>query len=378
MNVHALKLYDAEIDNWHGVIEDHYEYTDFKADNILRTEWISFDGVLYDSESDRVYLGITSFDADIFRAYDRASGEFTDLGFSSIADPFDAKFHRSLVKTSDGLIYGAIALLHDVDNYNDAPGGAIVRYDPKTGNIGKIGIPQPHVYIQGMVIDEDRRIAYCQTFTPEYLVAFNLDTHESDILGLTGSGFGMGQGENIVLDSKGCVWGGWSVTRAWQSNAGVDQYRLYRYDPERDAIEFFRHGLPHLDKRYGFAHLDGMFAAPNGNIYCGSGEGGLFRIDPDSAVVTPLGAPVPPARIAAFAMGPDGYLYGIGGRYGNTSLFRMDLDSERYELIGHLYDPEINEAAWQIHDMDITPDGVIYAGENDNPFRSSYLWEITF
>ena len=98
-----------------------------------------------------------------------------------------------------------------------------------------------------MVIDENRRTAYCQTFTPEYLVSFNLDTGESRILGLTGSGIGMGQGENIVLDSNGCVWGGWTVTRAWQSSPGIDQYRLYRYDPQEDRIEFFRHGIPRLD-----------------------------------------------------------------------------------------------------------------------------------
>jgi hypothetical protein len=34
------------------------------------------------------------------------------------------------------------------------------------------------------------------------------------------------------------------------------------------------------------------------------------------------------------------------------------------------------DSAWQIHDLCISPDGVIYACENDNPFRSGYLWEI--
>ena len=375
MNVRALKLYDSPVDDWAGKIEDHYEYTDFKADDSLRQKWISFDSIL--CEGDNVYVGITSFDSDIFRAYDRSKGEFVDLGYSRIVDPFDAKFHRALIKSDDGNIYGAIALLHDVDNYWNAPGGSVVRYNPSTKDIEKIGIPVPHTYIQGMVIDETRRIAYCQTFTPEYLAAFDLETKESRILGLTGSGFAMGQGENIVLDSKGRVWGGWSVTRAWQSSAGVDQYRLYRYDPEEDKIEFFRHGLPHLDGGPGFAHIDGLIAAPNGKLYCGSGEGGLFRIDPDSGEVTLLGAPVPPARIAAFAMGPDGYLYGIGGQYGNASLFRMDLETEKYELLGRLLDPATGDSAWQIHDMDIGADGVIYAGENDNPNRSSYLWEIS-
>jgi len=378
VRVQAHKLFDERIDNWATEIQDHYEYADMKANEHLRKRWISFDSVLADADSELVYCGITSFDSDIFRAFNRSNGSFADLGFSGIADPFDAKFHRALVKSHDGNIYGAIALLHDADNYWDAPGGSIVRYNPSNGEIEKIGIPVPHVYIQGMVIDENRRIAYCQTFTPEYLAAFYLDTAESRILGLTGSGYAMGQGETIVLDSRGRVWGGWSVTRAWQqSGAGADQYRIYRYDPEKGKIEFFRHGLPHMDNIYGYAHLDGMVAAPNGMIYCGSGEGGLYRIDTDTAEVTFIGAPVPPRRIAAFEIGRDGFLYGIGGRFGNTTLFRMDMETETCETLGRLYDPDIDTSAWQIHDMSMAGDGTIFAGENDNPFRSSYLWEIT-
>ncbi len=377
MNVTAHKLYDYSFDNWKSEIEDKYEYDDMRADDRLRVEWISFDCVMADPDSELVYLGITSFDADIFRAYDRKTGDFVDLGFSRVADPFDAKFHRSLVKSKDGCVYGAIALLHDVDRYWEAPGGSIVRYDPGNDDIEKMGIPVPHTYIQGMVIDENTRKAYCQCFTPEYLAEFDLETRESRILGLTGSGFGMGQGENIVMDRKGRVWGTWSVTRAWQSDAGVDQYRLYRYDPEKDKIEFFRRGIPHLDTtRAGYCHIDGMVVVPDGRIYCGSAEGGLYRIDEKTGAVSFVAAPVPPARLAAFAMGPDGFLYGIGGRYGNASLFRMNLDTEQCELLGLLRDPDIGESAWQIHDMDFAPDGAIFAGENDNPLRSSYLWEI--
>ena len=31
---------------------------------------------------------------------------------------------------------------------------------------------------------------------------------------------------------------------------------------------------------------------------------------------------------------------------------------------------------WQVHDVAVAADGTIYAGENDNPYRSGYLWEI--
>ncbi|HXG24611.1 MAG TPA: hypothetical protein VNJ09_08670, partial [Chthonomonadales bacterium] len=147
MKVRALKLQDVHFGNqWFDEIEDRWEYHDFKASDSWRKGWISMDCALYNTADDRIYLGITSFDADIFRAYDRKTGQFLDLGFSRIADPFDAKFHRSLVKwNKDGCLYGAIALLHDIDRYWEAPGGAIVRYDPATGKLEKIGIPLPHV-----------------------------------------------------------------------------------------------------------------------------------------------------------------------------------------------------------------------------------------
>ncbi len=79
MKVKAHKLYDEHIDNWASDIEDHYEYADMKANDHLRVKWISFDCLLADPVSDLVYCGITSFNSDIFRAYDRKSGEFLDL-----------------------------------------------------------------------------------------------------------------------------------------------------------------------------------------------------------------------------------------------------------------------------------------------------------
>ena len=71
MKVRALKLFDVHIDNWAGEIRDKYEYDDMKADDKMCANWISFDNILADSDSDLVYVGITSFNADIFRAYHR-------------------------------------------------------------------------------------------------------------------------------------------------------------------------------------------------------------------------------------------------------------------------------------------------------------------
>jgi len=376
MQAKALKLKDRKFDNWRTEVEDRWNYEDFLRDEGWRKDWISFDSVLFNPGDNRVYCGITSFDADIFYAYDRNEKRFISLDYHRIADPFDAKFHRSLVRSKNGRIYAAVALLHDIDSYWEAPGGAIVEYDPKTGDLRKLGIPIPHVYIQSIALDDERRIIYGQTFTPEMLFAFDLASKKTKILGPIGSGMQMGQGENITLDNEGNVWGGWSVTRAWQSSPGVDSLRLFKYDRKRGRIEYLKHGLPRLDGAYGFAKLDGIYNPGNGFIYAGTGEGGLMKIDPETGEVKLLGAPCPPRRLAAMVKGPDGFLYGAGGKFGNASIFRLDLETDEYEVLGKIEDKEEGVSAWQIHDMDITDDMVIYAGENDNINRSSYLWEI--
>lgn len=85
MTIRSIKLKDERYgEQWFEEIEDRWEYADFKADPRWRHGWISMDCALYDEESDRVYLGITSFDSDIFKAYDRASETFVDLGAKAV------------------------------------------------------------------------------------------------------------------------------------------------------------------------------------------------------------------------------------------------------------------------------------------------------
>jgi len=268
MRIKSLKLWDNRFDNqWSDEVEDRWDYDDFKANPDWRKGWISVDCALYNADDDRVYLGITSFDADIFKAYDRKSGEFVDIGYESIVDPFDAKFHRSLEKGKDGCIYAAIALLHDVDKFFDAPGGAIIKYDPKSGNMTKLGVPLPHVYIQSIAMDNSRDIVYCLCFAPEKLASFNLRTGQVKDYGLIGSGYGgMAQGENIILDDDGCVWSSWSLTRAWQSLPGVDAVRLCKIDPQQDKVVFYQQGLPMADGGHGFAKPEAFFNFHDGYI----------------------------------------------------------------------------------------------------------------
>jgi hypothetical protein len=377
MKCTTLKFYDHDFGNeWKDSVVDRWDYRHFQENPDWKRNWISFDCLCYYPGNDTVYSGITSFAAEIFRGYSRKDKKFVSTGYERIADPFDAKFHRSLVEF-DGCLYGAIALLHDIDRYWDAPGGAIIKYDPRTNRIEKLGIPLKHTYIQSIVIDREWGIIYGQTFTPERLFSFDINSRKTRDLGPIGSGMAMAQGENIILDDGGTVWGTWGLTRAWQSSPGVDQFRLWRYRPGADRIEFLSVGLPMPDKSRGFAKPEAFFNFGTGCLYASGPNGSLYRIETDSGRAHYLFTPIQDrrSRLASMALGPDGFAYGVTGRDGKCELLRFDPKREKYELLGPIRDGNgVN--CWQVHDIIMLDDGTIYAGENDVPDRSGYLWEI--
>jgi hypothetical protein len=379
IEVRAHQFNQVRFSGYYDVMEHRWDYGDFleEKNRDWFHDWISVDCVLADDERNLVWCGITNFAADIFHVFDRSTGRFESLKFASIGNRYDAKFHRALEWGADGKIWAATALLHDVDRYLDAPGGAIVRCDPATRELEIIARPLPHIYIQGITLDLSRGLMYGQTFTPEHVFIFDLETHNFRDLGVIGSGFAMGQSETLAIDRRGTLWGTWSLTRAWLNTPGNDQFRLWNYHPDRGRIEFLDRGLPTLSNRGGFAHADGVHTGPDGAVYMGTAEGLLCRIDPEDHSIQVIGKPGPHRRLAAMANGPDGNLYGAAGREGAATLFRYDPRNELLEDLGIIYDAELQERAFQLHDMTITSDGTIYAGENDVPHRGGFLWEIS-
>ncbi|NOX55322.1 MAG: hypothetical protein GXP27_12970 [Planctomycetes bacterium] len=379
MKITAKKLKDARFDNFHTEVDGRWDYEEFvdgRHPDWFR-DWISFDCLLADDHRSTIWCGLTSFAGDIFYAYDRQSDCFRSLNFREVGDRYDAKFHRSLLFDADGLIWAATALLHDIDRYFDAPGGALVRFDPATEELRIVTRPIPHVYIQSIAMDNQRGIIYGMTFTPERLFRYNVADGRVTDLGPIGSGLEMAQGETIVVDRTGACWGTWGLTRAWLSRPGPDAVRLWRYHPDRGRIEFFKHGLPRVDGSRGTAKLDGAHVGPDGAIYMGTVEGLLCRVDPETAEVRPIGKPCPARRMAGLASGPDGKLYGTAGSEGTVILFRYDPAKNELTPLGRVVDAKTGECAWHIHDLAVTGDGTIYAAENDVPYRSGYLWEIT-
>ncbi len=378
MKVTALKIKDREFLNWHGEVENRWNYDDLRRDPAWRKDWISFDCCLFVQENNTLYCGLTCLDGDIFWAFDRSARSFRNCGYKEQVDStFDAKFHRSLVRREkDGCLYAATALLHDIDRYWEAPGGALVRYDPANGKIEKIAVPLPHLYIQMICLDERRDVLYGVTFTPERMFSYDLNTHTARDLGPISSGFEFTQGQNIELDDDGCAWSAWSVTRAWQNSAGPDSKRLSKYDPRSGSMVHYKTGLPRPGSPCEYVRLDGLFNFHTGAMFATGGNGSLYRVDTDTGEAAYLGTPIEdrPSRLSSMKLGPDGAAYGVVGMEGDCEIIRFDPQSGKYDLLGSVSDR--GTRCWQIHDIAVTPDGVIYACENDDPYRSSYLWEI--
>lgn len=373
---HKLRNHDFG-DAWKTQTEDRWNYNDFRADAHWRKDWISFDGIVAHPSNDLVYCGITSFDADIFWAWNRSTQQWQDCGFNTVGNSFDAKFHRSMELTQDGsTLYTATALLHDIDRYWEAPGGGIFRHDIQSGQTEKLGIPLPHNYIQSIALDAVRGVLYAMHFTPERLSVFDLATNTARDLGPIGSGIAMAQGENIILDDDGAAWCGWGVTRAWQSTPGKDSFRLCKYSTDANRIIFLDSGLPRANGEYGFAKVEGLFNLGTGCLYASGDNGSLYRIETQSGAAKYLGTPIKgrPSRLTSLVMKGD-YAYGITGRAGDCRLLRFDPRDESFEL-GEKIEDENGVPMWQCHDVSFAPDGVLFAGENDHPQRSGYLWEI--
>ena len=264
-----------------------------------------------------------------------------------------------------------------MDRFFTAPGGGLFAHDTRTAETRKLGIPLAHVYIQSIALDEENGWIYSQHFTPERLSRFEIETRTTRDLGPLGSGVAMAQGENVILDDDHCAWCGWGMTRAWQDDSGPDAFRLCKFDPRENRVIYYDTGLPRRDGQYGFAHVEGLFNLGNGCLFASGDNGSLYRIDTDTADAHYLGTPIAdrPSRLTNLVMHRDGFAYGITGRKGDCQLLRFDPRDGSYELGDPVVSAE-NEAMYQCHDLSITQDGVIYAGENDNPQRSSYLWEI--
>jgi len=379
IDIRAYALTELHYDDFYNSFKG-WTFRDFQRDPQAFHGWIAFTTVMYCPLDGFVHCGLTRFDNDILYVFEPGSNRFRSLGYNQVAEKFEVKIHRSLVLSTDGWIYGATALLHDINDAGDAPGGKLFRYRP--GGEGKfevLGVPVPHAYIQSIALDERRMTLYGFTFMPEYMFSYDINSGESKNLGLIGSCLFIGQAHRPVLDDEGRVWGTWGSYYS-ENCLPTEGHRicLMSYHPENDAgIQFLQHGL----EGEGVSSTDMVDEAVNGGdgfIYFGGRSGKLYCLDPKTAKCECLSKPdYYLKRISGMVATEDGLLYLAAGDKDCARVFIYDRKDGKFSDLGPVYDSERGEFAEKIHCLTIDKKRrVLYGGEIDNVRRSSYLWEI--
>lgn len=358
---------------------DGWTFRNFKEDPRTLNEWIAFTTVLFCPADGLVHCGLTRFNNDILYTFDPESETFHSLDYNSVAEPYEVKIHRSLVLHEDGYIYGATALLHDIDDVSEAPGGKIFRYKPGgKGKIEVLGVPVPGAYIQSLALDRDRGTLYGLTFMPEHLFRYDIESGEATDLGLIGSCLFIGQAHRPCIDDSGTVWGTWGsyYSRGALPTEG-HRVCLLSYHPDTDKPKFFQYGL----EGEGVSSTEMIDEAVNGGdgyLYMGTRSGSLYRLDPRMARPVFLGKPgFYFERLGGIVVTGDGRMYLTAGDKDCARVFRYRMNRGQFEDLGPVFDPVRGVTAEKIHCLTMDEErNILYAGEIDNVRRSSYLWSI--
>jgi len=338
-------------------------FKELRSDQIVRNNWIAFTAVAWDTIEECLYVGLTAYDTDAFWRFWPDSGRFESLGFKEIAqDPHYVKIHRGLTPDGEGGYLFGTAGLPDLDERNDAPGGAVYHY--KDGRYKFLGIPVQHDYIQNIEVDFKRQRVYGVTYPVICFFDYDLKKRETLFSFFTGSHF-----HESGLDDDGYFWGTWNTRRG---------HCLFRYHPDVGGPEFFDEPIPNLDPDHAFnfpmnGPIDSFRNGGDGYLYFGTTLGELYRLNPKTGKHTLLGKPTGGIRLSGLVVGPEDKLLGSYGAYNETGLFLYDRKTGEFTNLGAMRDDEAS--CFMIHDIAWNGGSRVFAAESDNVDRSPYLWE---
>ena len=368
MKVYAHPLPEV-YERKHGKLDDIRTIT---RDRNRHEEWISTTTTLYNPNDGLVYVGLTHLGGDLLYTYDPETGKATCCNYESIRVKNEVKIHRSLILGPDGRVYGATAGLINVRIRDESPGGQIWAYDPKRKRYEVYGIPVPHDYVQHVVFDFERQMAYGCTYPVPWFFAFDMKEKRSKLVSYIGC-----YPHRSVIDDQGRVWSGWSLSADLSSG---DTNVMY-YDPETNGITWLDMQLPGVGQK-DHKQIDDCINLGDGYLYFGTTNGGFSRLDPEAQQVEWLGKPAPGMRLCGIGEGPDGLVYVLTGAfYGQvgddrkTSAFSFDRETKHFTPLGVIYDPDFGDGCAVVHFLSIDGDGTLWVGETDNDQRSGCLWE---
>jgi hypothetical protein len=191
----------------------------------------------------RVYVGLNYHGAGASVAvYDPKTDTMKILGDmnriagqTNLAVEPQAKVHSQICEGPDGKIYFGthlsafygFATFPSPDAY---PGGHWMVYDPKTDVVTDLGIALKGNGLLTMTMDPKRGRLYAVTYPQAHFLYFDLKTGKTTDMGQVQNWDAVGR--TLALDDLGRVYGCWG------------RGKLYRYDPEKDALENLQVQLP--------------------------------------------------------------------------------------------------------------------------------------
>ena len=353
----------------HGKLDDLRPIT---HDSERHNDWISTTTTLYNPNDGLVYLGLTQMDGDIFYSFDPKTGKSWCLDYLSIRVAEEVKIHRSMAIGPDGRIYSGTAGLVQIPNRNAAPGGQIWAYDTKKKEYEVFGIPSPRDYIQHIVFDFERRMAYGCTYPVPFFFAFDLDARETKLSTFIGC-----YPHRSAVAPDGTVWTGYSMS----ADAGSGDNFLLSYDPGKNDVTFHKTSLPQVGVT-DMKQIDDAETFSDGLVYFGTVNGGFSRLDPKTGEIEWLGKPNRGMRLCGIVEGKDGLIYVATGAYygmkgddAHTHIYSYDRKKKHFADLGRIFDPDFGDRCVVVHSLTQGDDGTLWVGETDNAERSGCLWE---
>ncbi|MBM3744601.1 MAG: hypothetical protein FJW34_02245 [Acidobacteria bacterium] len=266
--------------------------------------------------------------------------------------------------------------------YRDFAGGHIYRYDPMRGDVERytndspalledLGVPVPHNTIYAMALSPDKSKIYGITYPDAHFFVFDLASRTTKDLGefLT----------HKVYSGPERHWR--SVPRALYCHPKTgdvytsgDNGFIVRYSPNTGKIEptFMRLPGEYWEglSSYDYPVIEAFETDSRGNVYAGTNDGYLIRLDFKNDDTVVLGKPRVMRRLRGMAAGKDGSLYLISGEFERScKLHAWDLNGNGgFSDLGPFAvdrSPYYSHRAYQFDAIAVAVDGTVFCGESD-------------
>ena len=331
----------------------------------MRAKRFAFVSLCVHPKRGTLFAGTTNTGHDLLVELDPKTGTYRSCEYPKVSTEHEVKIHRGLwLDEKEDALYFGTSTLSSLAKTHSTAGAPLVKYDIKKNAFEILARPRKGEYYQATVYDPKRKLLYYYGI-PSYCFGVFEVKKRKVLQDITVESIP----HIAALDDDGGAWG----------TAG-HQHTFFRYDPAKDAFNFFDGQCAMPTARAGAnimyagaGPVDSMINGGDGFLYIGTALGELYRLDPRTQEVRFLGKPHYEHRIQGLCVGADGMIYGAGGRR-DTFLFRYNRKTNAFNVLSDLVAPDGKRLTYP-HDI-ATLDGVLYIGETDTPKRSGYIWEV--